>query len=68
MFPGTSTLVLISIPVSVWLHLEDRTAHRFVDFIAVDAWLEEVDPAIGTHDINAGKETTAEEEQGRWRG
>ena len=32
-FSAHSTLVLVSVPISVWNHLPDTSAYRFVDFI-----------------------------------
>lgn len=32
-YPSNSTLVLVSMPISVWCHLPDTTAYRFVSFI-----------------------------------
>ncbi len=32
-YPSHSTLVLVSVPISVWCHLPDTSAYRFVDFI-----------------------------------
>ena len=63
-FPGASALLLVSIPVNVWHHLEDSTTYRFVDFVADGVMMGETELTTGSNanqDVKAEKETTAGE-------
>jgi hypothetical protein len=41
-YPSNSTLVFISMPVSIWCHLPDSTAYRFVDFVTGESIFKEI--------------------------
>jgi hypothetical protein len=41
-YPSNSTLLFISMPVSIWCHLPDTTAYRFVDFITSRSIFKEI--------------------------
>lgn len=47
-FAGTPTLILVSIPTSVWFHMPDTSAYRFISFITGDGLLKQSDTPTTT--------------------
>jgi hypothetical protein len=52
-FSGNSTLILVSIPISIWIHLPDTSTYRFVGFIKSDNFWRQSPP------MNSKKTATA---------
>lgn len=69
-FQSNQTMVLISVPVSVWSRLPDSSAYRFIDFITGDNLLNKSDPATESTAVrnkNAETESVAKEKRGPGR-
>jgi hypothetical protein len=47
-FSGNSTLMLVSIPISIWIHLPDTSTYRFVGFIKSDNFMNSKKTATAT--------------------
>jgi hypothetical protein len=65
-FQSNQTMVLISIPISVWSRLPDTPAYRFIDFVTGDSLLKKPEPATAStamHDKNVETESVAKEKQ-----